>query len=309
MRNSRCYQTVSLILAFFVIGMTGACAQSTHQAAANSASGAKDPGKVVLKVGNVQVTEADVNALMDSLSPQQQQQIARDGRHAVGEQYAAMLVLSQAAQSQHLDSSPEFKKSMQQSRDRLLAQLEYQNLVSKAEVTPSEVNQFYTAHQPEFQQAKVHEVAIIKKTATSDHGLTAAVAQAKAEAIRKALASGEDISKVAQDFNSPNAVIVRTDAQTIPNSPTLPDFAKAAFQLKPGALSEINDRPNALIFFQVVGRSQLSLKDATSEIENAIRQQKVADAMTNLKKQTPVWMDPAYFGQAPSPSLDQPPAR
>ncbi|MGH9397235.1 MAG: peptidylprolyl isomerase [Terriglobia bacterium] len=312
MRNSRFYQAVCLIVAFFIIGMvTGACAQSSQSSRQTPASSepntqSKDPSKVVLKVGNVQVTEADVDALLDSLNAQQQQQIARDGRHAVGEQYAAMLVLSQAALSQHLDSSSEFKKSMQRQRDQLLAQLEYQNLLSKAEVTPTEVGQFYSAHQPEFQQAQVHEVAIIKKTATSAKGLTETAAQAKAEAIRKALASGTDITKVAHNFNSPNEVIVRTDPQTIPNSPSLPEFAKAAFQLKPGALSEINDRPNALIFYQVVGRSQVSLKDATAQIEGALRQQKVAAAMTNLKKQTPVWMDPAYFGQAPAP--DQTPA-
>lgn len=303
MRTPKCYQAISTMVIFLMIAMvTGACAQSSRTASKQAESGAKpsDPSKVVLKVGNVQVTEADVDEMLDALTPQQQQQVERGGRHAVGEQYAAMLVLSQAALSKHLDSSPEFKKAMQQHRDRLLAQLEYKDLLSKATVSSSEISQFYSAHQPEFEQAKVHEIAVLKKTGTGSAGLAPAVAQAKAEAIRKALASGAAITKVAHDFDSPNQVIVRTDSQTIPNSPSLPDFAKAAFQLQPGALSSINDRPDALIFFQVVSRSQVSLKDASSEIENAIRQQKVEAAMNDLKKQTPVWMDPAYFGDTPT---------
>lgn len=305
MRKTRFYQAACVSLAILAAGFaTGACAQSGRQASeATANSQAADPGKVVLKVGNVQVTEADVNSLLDSLSPQQKEQVERAGKQAVGEQYATMLVLSQAALSKHMDSSPEFKRSIQRERDQMLAQIEYEDLVRQADVSPTEISQFYSAHQDEFKQAKVHEVAILKRTASSTHGLTETTAQAKAAAIRKALASGEDIAKVAHEFNSPNEVMVRTDAQTIPNSPSLPEFAKAAFQLKPGALSEVNDRPDALIFYQVVDHSQESLEDATPAITGAIRQQKIAAALANLRKQTPVWLDPAYFGSgAGSPS-------
>ncbi|MDE3180290.1 MAG: peptidyl-prolyl cis-trans isomerase [Acidobacteriota bacterium] len=301
MRNFRFRQAACLLAALLVIGMvTCARAQSSRQETAKPVAQAGDPAKVVLKVGNVQVTEAQIESVLDSLSAQQKEQVARQGRHAVGESYATMLVLSQAALSQHLDSSSQFKEAMQRQRDNLLASLEYQDLVSKAGVTPEEVSQFYQSHQTQFQQAHIHEVAILKKTANSATGLTETAAQTKAEAIRKALAAGEDISKVAHEFNSPNEVIVRTDSQTLPNNPSLPDFAKAAFQLKPGALSQISDRPNALIFYQVVDHSPVSLKDATEAIEGTIRQQKVDAALNSLKKQTSIWMDPAYFTEPPA---------
>lgn len=304
MRKTRLYQAACVSLAILAAGFaTGACAQSGRQATKSASTAeAADPGKVVLKVGNVQVTEADVNSLLDSLPQQQKEQVERAGKQAVGEQYATMLVLSQAAMSKHMDSSAEFKRSMQRERDQLLAQLEYEDLVRQADVTPTEISQFYSAHQDEFKQAKVHEVAILKKTGNSTHGLTESAAQAKAAAIRKALGAGENITKVAHDFNSPNEVIVRTDAQTIPNSPSLPEFAKAAFQLKTGALSEVNERPDALIFYQVVDHSQESLEDATPAITGAIRQQKIEAALANLKKQTPVWLDPAFFGSTASNS-------
>lgn len=312
MRKTRFYHAAALALSILLAGFaTGACAQSSRQASASSGQGT-DPGKVVLKVGNEQVTEADVNSLLGSLSPQAREQVERAGKHVVGEQYATMLVLSQAASSKHLDSSPEFKRAIQRERDQMLAQLEYQNLAKNAQASPAEISQFYSTHEQEFEQAQVHEVAVLKKTDASSHGLSATAAQAKATAIRKALASGEDISKVAHEFNSPNEVIVRTDSQTIPNSPSLPEFAKAAFQMKPGALSEINDRPDALIFYQVVGHSKQSLEDATPEITEAIQKQKIDAAIANLKKQTPVWMDSSFFGSpnsAPSGSTPAQPAQ
>ncbi len=305
MRKSKLYQVMGALMALFMIGIvTGAFAQAGRNTP-DSASGSADSNKVVLKVGNMQVTQSDVDFLVRTLSPQQQQQLQHEGKRTLGEQYATMLVLSQAAASQHLDSSPVFQKAMEQHRNQLLAELEYQNLLQKAAVTPAEVNQYYTTHQDDFKQAQVREVAIRKKSQGAQGngtGLAPAEAKAKAEAIRKALASGEDPKLVAKNFAVPNEVIVETEPRTIQNSPSLPAFAKTAFQLKPGEISQVEDTPSMLVFFQVVSHPQVSLKDATPEIENALRQQKVQTEVEGLKKNTPIWMDPSYFGSTNSPA-------
>jgi hypothetical protein len=305
MRKFRFYRLSVTLVALFMIGIvTSACAQAGRNTA-GSTSEPSESNKVVLKVGNMQVTQSDVDFLVRTLSPQQQQQLQREGKRTLGEQYATMLVLSQAAASQHLDSSPVFQKAMEQHRNQLLAELEYQNLLQKAVVTPAEVNQYYAAHQDDFKQAQVREVAIRKKSqgaqGNNETGLTPEEAKAKADAIRKALASGEDPKLVAKNFAIPNEVIVETEPRTIQNSPTLPQFAKTAFQLKPGEVSQVEDTPNMLVFFQVVSHPQVSLKDATPEIENALRQQKVQTEVEGLKKNTPIWMDPSYFGSTSGP--------
>ncbi|MGH9377243.1 MAG: peptidyl-prolyl cis-trans isomerase [Terriglobia bacterium] len=300
MRNSKVYQAVCLITAFFVIGMvTSACAQSAHQPSASAGSAAQNSGKVVIKVGNVQVTQNEFESVLGSMSQQQINQ--NGGRNAIGENYANMLLLSQAAASQHLDSSPVFKQQLEQARNNLLARMEGQDIAQKAVVTPTEINQYYTAHTAEFKEAKVYEVALIKKTASNDKGLTATEAQTRAQAIRKALSSGEDIGAVAKQFNVPNQVDVVTEPQSIQNKDTLPAFAKAAFTMQNGALSEVEDRPDALLFYKVAGHDQVALKDATPQIETKLRQEKFLDALGTLKKQIPVWMDPAYFGSESQP--------
>jgi len=300
MKQLKVYQSICIAGALFILGVAmGACAQTTHPATSVKSNPA-DANKVVLKVGNVQVTQADVDFIMQSLSPQARQQLASQGRRSIGDQYATLLVLSQAAQSDHLDSSPLFQKALEQRREQLLASLEYQKLASKAVVTPAEVNQYYSTHTSQFQEVQIREVAIRKAQQgqkSTAPGLPPQAAQARAEAIRKALASGQDAAKVAQQFAVPNEVIVGTQPRTIQNSPNLPAFVKSAFQLKNGELSPVQDTPNAIVFFQVVGHPEITLQQAAPTIANALRQQKVDAAVANLKKQTPIWMDQTYFSQ------------
>lgn len=302
MRNFRFYPMAVVLTAFVVLGMvTGACAQASRTS--SEAEGSK---KVVMKVGNMQVTQNDIDSLVDSLNPQQREQVEKQGRRSLGEWYANMLVLSQAAQSQHLDSSPAFQRALEQSRTNLLAELEYQNLQQKAAVSPNEVNQYYSAHQSEFQEAQIRPVVVRKKTEGSATGLTTEEARTRAETIRKALAAGQDPQKVAHQFAVPNQVIVQTTTQTIQNTAALPEWVRTAFQMKDGEVSPIQDTPTAVVFFQVEKHSQVALQDAAPEIENALRQQKVQAEVQSLKKVTPVWMDPTYFEGSSSPATPKP---
>lgn len=300
MRHSKVYTAVALAASFFMAGlMTSACAQSNQPASGGAKSSS---GKVIMKVGNVQVTQNEFESLLGSMNEQQIEQSG--GKNAIAQRYATMLLLSQAAQSRHLDSTPAFQQDLRRARTNLLAQLENQDLVHSASVTPTEISQYYNAHAPDFQEAKVYEVALIKKSDRNTKGLTEAEAQAKSQEIRKALSSGQDIAAIAKQYNVPNQVDVVAEPQSIQNSGSLPAFAKAAFTMQPGALSEIEDRSDVMLFYKVASHGKMPLKDATAQIENKLRQQKYMDAIGNLKKQIPVWMDSSYFTSGPPAGAD-----
>lgn len=306
MKNLKLYQALCIAGALSILGgAMGACAQ-THNQPSNTSNTA-GASQVVLKVGTAQVTQSDIDFVLQSLTPQAREKVESEGRRSIGDQYATLLVLSQAAESGHLDSSPLFQKAMKQHREQLLASLEYQKLASRAVVTPAEVNAYFSTHRSEFQQAQIREVAIRKaQPGQSGGGLSPQAAQARAEAIRKALASGEDAGRVAQQYAVPHEVVVDAQTRTIQDGPSLPEFVKMAFQLKKGDLSPIQDTPNAIVFFQVVDHPQITLKQAAPEIENALRQQKVNAAVESLKKQTTIWMDQGYFNSQAETSRSKP---
>ena len=283
---------------------------ATPPAASN---GSQQVDSVVMKVNQKEVKKSDLAYVLSTLSPQAQQALVKQGRRSFGDQYATMLVLDQQAKASHLETTKPYLQEMEQHGRQVLAQLELQNLASNVPVTPAEISQYYDAHRADFQQAQVREVAIRVRpqgAASSAAGFTPAEAQAKSEAIRKALASGEDPKKVASDFSIPNEVIIDADPRTIQNSSNLPDFAKSAFTLSSGALSPVQQTANALVFFQVINHNQVDLKSATPQIENALRQQKVNDLVQGLVKKANVWMDEAFFGSATSnaskPAAGQP---
>jgi hypothetical protein len=292
MRKLKFNPGFSTIAAVLVAGIIIPAAAQTSRPASESSTQGQD--KVVLRVGKVAVRESTMDSLIESLSPQAKQALQQQGRKALGDQYADMLLLSQVAETQHLDSSHTFQQHIELDREQLLANMEVRSIASKVTVSPAEVSQYYSSHPQAFQQVKICEVAVVKKVAGSNAGFSPADAQAKAAVIRKALASGEAAEQLSKQFAVPNEVYIqpRTLSAT---DPSIPSGLRTAFQLKVGALSPVHDMPNYLEFFQVVARPMVSLKDATPAIQQGLRQQKVQAVVDSLKKQTQVWMDQSYF--------------
>src|SRR5579859_4258099 len=280
-------------------GPAASSVKSQTEAPANSAASSD---KVVMKVGASQVTQSEIDSIISNLSPQAQQTLAAQGRRPLGDEYAKVLLLSQQAENDHLESSPEVHRRLELQRVQTLAQAEYEKMASEVKVSPDEIGRYFTAHQPEYETAQVREYVVRKKPVGAKEGtvgLTPGEATAKADAIRKALAAGTDPRKVAQDFAMPNIVMSDTEPRTIRRGQLLPGLDKAAFELKDGAVSDSLDTPPgtppALVFIQVVGHHQADQKEVAPEIENALRQQKLDAELAGLRSKTNVWMDEDYF--------------
>ena len=275
------------------------------------AAQSSSPDKIVLKVGDESITQREVDEFIQTLPPQAQRTLASQGRKSLGDEYTLMLVLSQDALRHHLDSTPAFQQMLAMRRRQLLASAAYQEIARQTVVTPEEVGKYFAAHQSEFEEVRVHQVVIrIKPEGTKEGtpGLTAEEAKTRAEEIRKALSSGVDPKKVAEQFQVAN--VVRVDAEPFPvrRGSMRADMEKAAFELKEGEISPVFDLPQTLTFFKVASHKIRELKEVSPQIENSLRQQKVTSALDELKKNAKVWMDDGYFA-APSQPGPQAPAK
>jgi peptidyl-prolyl cis-trans isomerase C len=274
--------------------------QSTAEPATQKAASAQasSPEKVVLKVGEAKVTQADVDYLIGSLSPQVQQAVETRGRKPVGDEYAMMVLLSQKAQSDHLDASPSFQRKIALEKLQVLAQEEYQKIAEGIHVSPDEVNTYYNAHKDSFEEAQVREFVARKKAADAkagDPGLSAEEAKTRLASIQKAIEAGTDIKEVAKKFDVPNVVMVNPESQTVHKGEMIPDLDKAAFELKPNQFSVPVDTPQAVVVLQVLTHQQQEVSAVSGQIENELRQQKLRTAMDDMKAKANIWMDPEYF--------------
>lgn len=280
-------------------------------ASAAPGKGAPPPDKVVLKVGNEQVTQAEFEALIGTLNPQMQQSVATQGHRSIGEQYALLFVLSQQALSEHLEVSPEVQRRLALQRLQLLANTEYASLTRRAQPKPEEISQYYSTHAAEFEEVQARKVFIRKKPEGAKEGtpgLDPPEAKARAEAIRKALASGTDAKKVGEEFKGSRDVVIDAEPRAVRRGQWPAATEKAAFTLKDGELSEPEDTPQSISFIQVVKHRSRELKEVTQQIERKLQQQKMEAALDELKKKAAIWMDEEYFKPPQPAAAGAPPA-
>ncbi|MGB7593727.1 MAG: peptidylprolyl isomerase, partial [Terriglobia bacterium] len=249
--------TKGLLIAGLLVGVgygqtPGGQAPAGPAPSAAAAAQSSSPDKIVLKVGDESVTRGEVDGFIQGLSPQVQRTLATQGRRSLGDEYVLMLILSQDAVRHHLDSTPAFHQMLALRRRQLLATTAYQEIMRQSVVTPEETGKYFAAHQGEFEEVRIHQVVIRKKPEGAKEGtpgLTAEEAKNRAEEIRKALSSGDDPKKVAEQFQAANVVRVDAEPFAVRRGSMRPDMEKAAFELKDGQVSDVFDLTQSLVFF------------------------------------------------------------
>jgi hypothetical protein len=264
---------------------------STTASAAAPASGALPPSeRVVLKVGNVQLTQAQFEAIVKVLEAQQGP--ADLSKRTIGENYASLLMLAQQAVAHHLDSTPDVIRQLAIDRNQILSNAEFASLRAQAKPTPEEISAYYAAHGDDYDMVAVRRIFIWKKIKdSSTPTMSSADAHALADAIRQAYAPGSDPNKLIRDSNH-----VVLDAQPLSfQRGDLPGRMAKAFTMKEGEWTVVDDTPDTLVMLQLVKRSRLSLKETSPFIEKKLQGEKLQAKLDSLKKQNGVWLDQDYF--------------
>ena len=299
MRRIRVQTLRHLLLSCVLIAAAYAQQPSTPNASTSSAASTAAPAqtavppseRVVLKVGNVQVTQAEFEAVISTLEAQQGP--ADLSRKAFGENYASLLMLAQQALAHHLDSTPEVIRQLAIDRNQILSNAEFASLKAQAKPTAQEIGAYYSAHLDDFDVVQVRRIFIWKKVG---HGMSSAEAHALANAIRQAYASGSDPRKLIQD---PNSVVLDAGPLSFRRGELPEKMDKPAFTIKEGEWVVLDDNADTLVLLQLVKRSRRDLQEMSPSIEKKLQGEKLKAQLDSLKKQSGVWLDQGYFAPAP----------
>ncbi len=243
-----------------------------------------------MKVGDTRITQAQFETMYaDYLKGQGGAPVPK--KKTTAENFAGGLMLSQEALAQGLEKKPEIERELEMNRIQILSDAEYDRLQEQAKPTMQEIAAYYNSHLDDFDQVAIRRVFIFKQNEhTSGHGLPAAEAQARADEIRKVLASGGDAKALVKDTKD----ALDADPLTFRRD-ELPAVMANAFDMKVGEWSQVADTPDALILFEVVKKGRLTLGQATPGVEKKLQAQKLREEMDALKKKTGVWLDEEYF--------------
>lgn len=151
------------------------------------------------------------------------------------------------------------------------------------QVSPQEVQQYYNAHQKDYQvpdQVKVRHILV----KGSD-----AAAKAKAEGLLKQIKSGANFADLAKkNSDDPGSKEMGGELGFLKHGVTVPEFDKAAFSLNPGQTSDLVKTQFGYHIIQVEEKQTAhaqSLAEVTPMIQATLARQKAAQAAANFAQQ------------------------
>lgn len=261
--------------------------------------------RVILKVGDSQVTQGEFESRISDIEPQDAggEGVTEKDRRRLGNDYASVLMLSQQAVANHLDASPEVRRQLAVARLQVLSDAEFASLMRQAQPTFEEVSQYYSAHLSDYDQLHIRRLFIWKRQDNSKAApvLSSQAARARADRIRQEYAAGTTEEKLADDLRKSGDGMFDVKPLIFPRGELSRNMEKVALGLKDGEWGEVEDTPASLLLIQLVKRGRQQVGEVSSFIEKDLQAQKMQTLLDDLKKKAGIWMDDQYFGTAVAP--------
>ena len=262
------------------------------------------PDRVVVAVGDVTITAAQFEQIIDAL-PEQYRAAARGaGRKQLADNIVRIEVLAQEGKRRKLDETSAYRAQSAFQNANLLANMTYQEIAKDAKLDDAGLRKFFEAHQAEFEQVRARHILIrVQGSATpvkpGQKDLTDAEALAKAQDLRKRIQAGEDFAQLAEkESDDAGSAAKGGDLGFFHHGQMVPSFEQAAFALHPGDLSEPVKSPFGYHLIKVEARESKSFEDARPELESRMRPQQAQRTVEELQQKSQVVLDPDFFGLA-----------
>jgi len=256
----------------------------------------------VLTVGTEKITAGDFDKLIESLPEQFRTAAKGPGKRQVAEQLITMKSLAQEARKRKLDQDASYKTQLAFQAENLLAGALYRDLSAKLKVEDADVRKYYDGHKNEYERVKARHILVRFKGSavpTAKADLTEEEALTKAKALRARLSAGEDFATLAKaesdDTGSGN---MGGDLNFFGHGQMVPQFEQAAFAAPVGQVTEPVKTQFGYHLILVEKHEVKTFDEVRPEIENKIRPEIAKKAVDDLRKNTTVDIDEAFFGPA-----------
>jgi peptidyl-prolyl cis-trans isomerase C len=260
------------------------------------------PDRVVITLGDVKVTAAQYDVLVESL-PEQYRAMARTtGRKQYADNIVQILVLAQEGQRRKLNETSQYKTLAAFQATNVMAALTVEAMKKDVKVSEADMRKYYEEHKSEYEQVKAAHILIRFQGSQvplrpEQKDLTEAEALAKVQALRAKVAAGGDFAALAHqesdDIASGNN---GGDLGTFRHGQMVGAFEDAAFKMKPGELSEPIKTQFGYHLIKVQGHDLRSFDEVRAEIEAKIRPEALKNAVEDLGKKAQPTFDPEFFG-------------
>jgi hypothetical protein len=257
------------------------------------------------------MTRAQMDSMINTLEPNAPPM----SRRQLAINYARLLAASGVAERRHLDKDPAVAKELQIQqkivRMQVLANRLYQQIKAQAaNVSTSEIEQYYADHQASFEQGDVRRLSIPRPAPTTNVQTQDDSAwKAKADELRKRAAAGEDFDHLQRDGYKDlgiEATAPPTKLNMVRRSNLRP-VEGIVFDLKPGEVSPVLDSQGTLVILKLESKQSISMEAARQEIQSVLRLERMQQELRNATQSAKAQFNLRYLDTPSAPELFPPP--
>jgi parvulin-like peptidyl-prolyl isomerase len=228
-------------------------------------------------------------------SPQFKAQASGPQGENLKREFGQIKVLADRARKEGFDGGEAIKLRVLLERSQVLARAYVADLQKDSDklVTDADVDEYYKAHQSEFEEVKARHI-LISTSPPEDEGdtdkpgdkvsdkkpkaLTKEEAQKKAQSVLDRVHKGEDFAKLAEQYSDdPGSKVKGGDLGYFTKGQMVPAFDEAAFTLKTGEISGLIETQFGFHIIKVEDRRTEQSSDPTvhQRIVEALKQEKL----------------------------------
>jgi len=259
------------------------------------------PDKIVISVGDLKMTAAQFDEIVDALPPQYQGQARGPGRKQFVENLVRIMVLSQEGRRRHLDQSPRYKIQSQFQSDNLLAGVTFEAMNKEVKIDDAEMQKYYAEHKQDYEMANARHILIRMQGSPvpvrpGQKELSDGEALAKAQDLRKKLEGGADFAALATaESDDVGSGAKGGDLGSFAHHQMVPAFDEVVFKMKPGELSEPVKTQFGYHLIKLESIQSKTFEQAKPEIEKHFQPDLAKKNMDELEKKSNVVVDPQFL--------------
>lgn len=244
---------------------------------------AQDENQVVAKVGDYEITEADMDLAEEDFSGSLAQYPEQQRRVILLDVMINLKLLADAAEADGMADNPEFQRRLAYARQRTLRDLYFEKEI-ESQITPEAIEEAYN-EQIVGGEAPVEVRARHILVETED----------EAKALVEALEGGADFAELAKEKSTGPSGANGGDLGYFGENDMVPEFGQAAFALEVGAISAPVQTQFGWHVIKLEDKREKTpppIEQVSDQIRDVLLRSRFADLISELKADTPVTIIP-----------------